>query len=190
MRTVCDQGRKPASPVPGWEPAPPTCCRRLMVPSNDLPGPDKRNCDRAVRAKITSTIPLFLADPWSPFLGVPSLAGLGQPVLETQQAEPGIVDWRERLIDQLGAEIAGMDVGGDSARVVRRDQIFPTEFIEAAFFRAGQLDDAVNRSAECDVGKGRGDIVRSHGLKQGGRQPDDLSIGRGLDDPADEFEEL
>jgi hypothetical protein len=114
----------------------------------------------------------------------------GQPVLETHRAEPGILARRERLIVQLCSEIARMDVGGDPARVLHRDQIFPGEFIEAEFVRAGQLDDAVNRSAERDVGECCGDIVRSHGLKQGGRQSDDLSIGRGIDDPADELEEL
>ena len=83
-----------------------------------------------------------------------------------------------------------MDVGDDLARVFSRRQILLGEVIETERFRSGQLNDAVDRNAERDVGQGGSDVVRSHGLKQGRRQPDDLSISRRIDDPADELEEL
>src|SRR5215217_2033330 len=127
-------------------------------------------------------------DLWA--LVVPSLAEPGQPVLETHGAEPGILARRERAIVQFCSEIASMDVGDDLARVFCRGQILPGEVIETERFRSGQLNDAVDRTAERDVGQGGSDVVRGHGLKQGRRQPDDLSIRRRIDDPADELEEL
>jgi hypothetical protein len=114
----------------------------------------------------------------------------GQPFLEAHGAEPGVVARRERAIVQLCAEIAGVDVGHDLARVLARGQVFPRELVEAESFRSGKFHHAVDGSCERDVGERSGDIVRRHRLKQGGRQSDDLSIGRGIDDPADELEEL
>jgi len=45
-----------------------------------------------------------------------------------------------------------MNVGDDPARILRRGQVAPGEFIEAQSFRTGQLDHAVDGSAERYVG--------------------------------------
>src|SRR5882757_11366374 len=112
----------------------------------------------------------------------------GQPILKMDCAKPRMFAGRERPVVQLCSEIAGVDIGDDLARVLGRGQVFPAEFVEAQSFRAGEFDHAVDGIGKRDVGEGGCDVVRGHWLKQGGRQPGNLSVRGGIDDAADELE--
>ena len=57
-------------------------------------------------------------------------------------------------------------------------------------FGTRQLDRAVQRLLDGDVGQRGGDVIRHDGLHQGGRQPNRLPVGGRLGDAAHELEEL
>jgi hypothetical protein len=64
------------------------------------------------------------------------------------------------------AEVSGLGVAHDLTRVSDRLQIAGDDFVERRSFRAGDLDDAVSRCCERDVGN----IVCRDGLEQAGRK--------------------
>ena len=100
----------------------------------------------------------------------------GQPILKADDAKSRMVAGRKRSVVQLGSEIAGVDIGNDLARVLGRGQEFPAEFVEAQSLWAGEFDHVVDGIGKREVGECGCDVVRGHWLKQGGRQPGNLSI--------------
>ena len=84
------------------------------------------------------------------WLAVDWLSQSSKRVGAMRASSPGV---RESVV-QLGAEVAGVDVGGHLARVVACLEDTPGELVEAERLRARELDDAVQRRADRDVGQG------------------------------------
>ena len=76
---------------------------------------------------------------------------------------PGV----RRLIVQLYAEVASMDVCDYLTSVLLCAQESPDEFVETYPFRTGHLDHAVHRRPDCDVGQCGSDVIRHDGLDKG-----------------------
>jgi hypothetical protein len=91
---------------------------------------------------------------------------------------------------QFRAEVPSVDVRDHSARVVLRVQEPLDEFVEAEPLRTGQLDRAVHRRPDREVGQRGGDVVGHDGLHQRGRQADCSPVGGRLGDAGEEVEEL
>ena len=64
------------------------------------------------------------------------------------------------------------------------------EFVHTDRFGARQLDRAVQRLLDCDVGQRGSDVIRHDGLHHRRRQSNRLAVGGRLGDAADELEEL
>ncbi len=64
------------------------------------------------------------------------------------------------------------------------------EIVEAKPLGAAKLDDAVHWRAGCDVGQHGGYVGGRLGLEEHRRQAHDAAVGRRVDDPTDELEEL
>src|SRR5947209_4690935 len=77
---------------------------------------------------------------------------------------------------RLGRPSTGLGVAHDLTRVADRLQIAGDDFVERRSFRAGDLDNAVSRRRERDIGNDGSNVVRRDGLEQGGLNPDYVSI--------------
>jgi len=91
-------------------------------------------------------------------------------------AEARLAQRHQRALLDPAAEISGLGVAHDLARVANRFQIAGDDFVERRSFRAGDLDDAVARRRERHLGDDGSNVVRRDGLEQAGRKPDDVSI--------------
>ena len=99
------------------------------------------------------------------------LGGLAEPVLEAGRGDACVVARDEGPVVQLGAEVAGVNVGRHMAWVVARVQDTPCELVEGKRFRARQLDRVVEWCADRDIGQSAGDVIGCLGLNEGRRQP-------------------
>ena len=89
--------------------------------------------------------------------------------------EARFAQWHQRALLDSAAEVSGLGVPHDLARVADRLQIAGDDFVERCTFRAGDLDDTVSRRRERHINDGS-NIVRRDGLEQAGRKPDHVSI--------------
>ena len=71
------------------------------------------------------------------------------------------------MIVQLCAEVEGVDVCGHLPRVSVCAQESSDEFVETYRFGTRQLDHAVHRFLDCDVGQCGSDVIRNDGLQKG-----------------------
>src|SRR6266481_1725013 len=75
-----------------------------------------------------------------------------EPVLETRRAEARVIARGETLIVYCCAEVACVDVCGHLPCVSVCAQESSDEFVETYRFGTGQLNRAVHRLLDCDVG--------------------------------------
>ena len=122
--------------------------------------------------------------------GLGLLGGLAEPVLEAGRGDARVVARGEGAVVELGAEVAGVNVGRDLATVVACLQDTPGELVEAKRLRARQLDRVVQWRADGDIGQCAGHVIGCLGLDEGGRQANGVALGARIGDPADELEEL
>ena len=71
------------------------------------------------------------------------------------------------MIVQLCAEVECVDVCGHLPCVSVCAQESSDEFVETYRFGTGQLDRAVHRFPDCDVGQCGSDVIRHDGLHKG-----------------------
>src|SRR5213594_2212861 len=121
---------------------------------------------------------------------LPLRYGAAEPVPETRRAEARVIAGGEALIVHLYAEVACVDVCGHFPCVSVCAQVSSDEFVEPYRFGTGQLDRAVHRFPDCEVGHCGGDVIRHDGLHEGGWQPNRLPFGGRLGDGSHELEEL
>ena len=94
------------------------------------------------------------------------------------------------LIVQFQAEIGRVRISDHFARVVRRFQKSPDELAERRPLGTGDLDRAVHRRSDCDVGHCGSHVIGPDGLRKSGWQVNRLLDGAKLGDGAYEFVEL
>ena len=99
-----------------------------------------------------------------------------EPFVETDAAEARLAQRHQRLLLDPAAEVWGLGIAHDLARVADRLQIAGDDFIEWRSFRAGNLHDAAARRRECHIGNDGSNVVRRDGLEQDRREPDCVSI--------------
>ena len=83
---------------------------------------------------------------------LPLRYGAAQPVLGTRRADARVIAGGEALIVQLCAEVACVDVCGHFPCVSVCAQESSDEFVETYRFGTSQLNRAVHRLLDCDVG--------------------------------------
>src|ERR1700754_5110614 len=115
---------------------------------------------------------------------------VAEPVREPDSTDPRLTGRCQRLIVELGAEVAGVNIRDPLAPVSLCSKELPRELVERSGVGSGNFDRAVDRGRNRKIGKRRGDVIRRDRLEQGRRQPDSVAIGAGFDDAADEFEKL
>ena len=126
-----------------------------------------------------------------PYLAtLPLWYGAAEPVLETRRADARVLARGERLIVQLRAEVTRVNICDHLTCVLLRAQESSGEFVQTDPFGTGQLDRAVQRRREGEVGQCSGNVIRYDGLHKGRRQANRLPIGGRLDDAVEELEEL
>src|SRR5882724_11421768 len=91
--------------------------------------------------------------------GLPPRYGAAEPVLETRRADARVIARGEALIVQLCAEVECVDVCGHFPCVSVCAQESSDEFVETYPFGSRQLDRAVHRSLDCDVGQRGSDVI-------------------------------
>src|SRR5205814_1891680 len=91
-------------------------------------------------------------------------------------AEARFAQRHERALLDPAAEVSGLGVAHNLARVADRLQIAGDDVVERRSLLAGDLDDAVARRRERHISDVGGNIVCRDGLEQAGRQPDNVSI--------------
>jgi hypothetical protein len=74
------------------------------------------------------------------------------------------------------APVSGFGVAHDLARIADRLQIAGDDFVERRSLRTGDLNDAIVRWRERHIGNAGSNVVRTDGLEQDGREPDQVSI--------------
>jgi len=101
----------------------------------------------------------LIADPANYFIwaftlpgGLPLRYGAAEPVLETRRADARVIAGGEALIVQFCAEVACVYVCGHIPCVSVCAQESSNEFVETYRFGTGQLNRAVHRLLDCDVG--------------------------------------
>src|SRR2546426_11600910 len=99
--------------------------------------------------------------------GLPQRYGAAEPVLETRRADARVIAGGEAVIVQLSAEVACVDICGHFSYVSLGAQESSDEFVETYRFGTRQLDRAVHRFLDCDVGQCGSDIIRHDGLHKG-----------------------
>src|SRR5207247_5666514 len=99
-----------------------------------------------------------------------------EPFVETDAAQARFAQRHEGALLDAAAEVSGLGVTHDLTRVAERLQIAGDDFVERCSFRAGDLDDAASWRRERHIGDDGSNVVRSDGLEEAGRKPDDLSI--------------
>ena len=87
-----------------------------------------------------------------------------QPVLEANGPQARAVTGRQRLVVELGAEVAGPDVCDHLPLVVLAAKILPGDRIEGDLLWATDLDSAVHRRADRNIGQRGCDIIGRDGL--------------------------
>ena len=105
------------------------------------------------------------------------VGGPAEPVLEAGRGDACVVAGGEGPVVQLGAEVAGVNVGRHLSPVVACLQDAPGELVEAERLRARELDCVVQRRADRDIGQSADDVIGRLGLNEGGRQPNGVALG-------------
>src|SRR6201982_3834904 len=113
-----------------------------------------------------------------------------EPVVEADGAEARAIAGRQRSVVQIRAEVAPMHVGGHFALVADGGQELARELVHRTGLRTCDLDGAVQRRCERQLGQVADHVVRGNRLEQRGRQPDHITLCARFDDAADELEEL
>jgi hypothetical protein len=88
-----------------------------------------------------------------------------EPFVESDAPEPRFAQRHQRALLNPSAEVSGLWVPHDLARVADRLQIAGDDLVERCSLRAGDLDDAVARCSERHLGNDCTNIVRRDGLQ-------------------------
>src|SRR5215469_9490435 len=116
---------------------------------------------------------------------------MGEPRFESHRTDsPGSAGGYQRLITQLGAEIARVNIGRHLARVFAVSQNATDKLVQSKFLGARYLKQAVHRWTDHEVSEGGDDIARKDRLYQVRRHTNDLSVAERIGGAAHEFEEL
>jgi hypothetical protein len=99
--------------------------------------------------------------------GLPLRYRAAEPVLETRRADARGIAGGKALIVQRCTEVACVDVCDHRPCVSGCAQESSDEFVETYRFRTRQLDRAVQRFLDCDVGQCGSDVIRHDGLYKG-----------------------
>src|SRR5215510_2385809 len=88
-----------------------------------------------------------------------------EPFVEADGAEAGAIARRQRSVVQLGSEVAPVHVSDHLALVAARGHEFARELVHRTGFRARNLDGAVQRRRERQLGQVGNHIVRGNRLE-------------------------
>src|ERR1700709_1959159 len=102
--------------------------------------------------------------------------GVTEPVREPDSTDPRLAGWCQRLIVQLGTEVAGVDIRDHLAPVTLGGQVLPRELVERSSISAGDFDRTVDGRRYRKIGQRRGDVIRRDRLEQSRRQPDRVAV--------------
>ena len=116
--------------------------------------------------------------------------GPAKPVLEAGRGDARVAAGGERVVVELCAEVARVDVGRHRARVVIGPENASGQLVEPELFGPSQLDDAVQRFALGDLGQCGSDVIGRLRLDEHRRQANGVAVGARIGDAADELEEL
>jgi hypothetical protein len=89
---------------------------------------------------------------------------VAEPFVESDAPEPRCAQRYQRALLNPIAEVSGLWVPHDLARVADRLEITGDDLVERCSLRAGDLDDAVARCSERHIGEDCSNIVRRDGL--------------------------
>src|SRR4051794_38410650 len=92
------------------------------------------------------------------------LRGALEPVPVMRRPKAGIISGNEALIVHFYAEIARIVVSDHLPRIVRCTKELPDKFVLPELIGPGNLDHAVHRLCESDIGYRGRDVIRNHGL--------------------------
>lgn len=95
---------------------------------------------------------------------------LAEPVRETRRADPRVIAGSEAVIVHFCAEVASVNVCDHLPCVSFGGQVSSDKLIHAYRFGPRQLDRAVQRLVDCDVGQCGGDVIGRLGLNEHGGQ--------------------
>jgi hypothetical protein len=76
------------------------------------------------------------------------------------------------------------------ARIVTRAEALADELVETKTFRPGQVDRAIQRGSQRDLGQRLRHVVRGDGLEEHRRQTHPVAVAGVVGDPREELEEL
>ena len=139
-----------------------TCRSRLQHPcvaQNQYGGPGQ--VQRLARRRRSSSVVFMFTLPG----GLALNHEAAEPVLETRRTDARVIAGGEALIVQLCAEVACVHVCGDRPCVSDCAQESSDEFVQTYRFGTRQLDCAVQRFRDCDVGQCGSDVIRHNGLQ-------------------------
>src|SRR6185503_20545323 len=111
-----------------------------------------------------------------------------QPFLEVLRSEARAGTCDEALVVELSAEVGGVRIRDHLALIAARAQHAFHQLRHREFLRSADLDDAVDRWPECDVGEHGNDVAGQDRLEQ--RRRDMNALLTGSRDTTDELEEL
>jgi hypothetical protein len=96
-------------------------------------------------------------------------SGCGAPApVETDPAEARFAQRHERPLLDPATEVSGLGVTHDLTRVADRLQVAGDDVVERCPFRAGDVDGAVSRRRERDIGGDGSNVVRRDGWNRPG----------------------
>src|SRR6266481_8088850 len=100
------------------------------------------------------------------FAAAHRLGVAAEPVRETRRTETWIVAGREALVVHCYAVIERLGIGDYRPWVPGCVQELPHEVVLPKRFGTGQIDHAVQRFLDRDLGNDGGDVIRRNGLHQ------------------------
>ena len=97
-----------------------------------------------------------------------------KPLVETDAAKARLARRNQRVLLDPAAEVWGIGIADDLARIADRLQIAADDLVERRPFWAGDLQDAVSRRRARHFGNRGGNVVRRYRLEQAGRNPENI----------------
>src|SRR6266550_3296611 len=117
-------------------------------------------------------------------------SGAAKPVCEVAGTEQRILVWDKAARLERRAEVVGLLVCHDCARIVMCREVSAHELVKRDSVRAGNFNGSILRFRDRNFGEVSSEIVREDGLKQNRREANCLPARRLISNASNEFKEL